>query len=452
MILIPSRSHMILRPQRCAPYLALLALLIVGCNSSAGSDAPRERPVLVESLVSSPDSTTSSDTLRFSDGGSIGIPVVMQRILSRRDSLWERALKLHFDAIVIDGHVDTPTLMLEEGYQFTDRHKAFQSHVDLPRMYEGGLDAAFMSLYVPPGYGEGASARNRVLSMIDVIEEQTRRSADSASIAYSVDDVVRITRSGRKALLLGLEGGHALGASDSVLAMYYRRGVRYVTLTHINSNSFADASQGVPRWNGLNDRGRALVRSMNRMGMIVDLSHASDSTFYDAIEVSRAPVLLSHSSVRAITPNVRNVDDAMLRALAKNGGVIMINFFDAMVNPALGPEVDAEVRRRLPGPSLTHLWNVVYEVKREMGLPSAQLEHVVDHIDHAVRIAGIDHVGLGSDFDGVFDLPGGLEDVTRLPWITYELVARGYSDYDVRKILGGNLLRLMQEVEASARN
>ncbi|HEX7070829.1 MAG TPA: dipeptidase [Rhodothermales bacterium] len=432
------------------PSLALLCsvvastLLCAGCTESEGAHFPvQDSSAVVETPPVAPP-------LVAADSGRVAMPVLMQRILAKRDSLWTHALHLHYDAIVFDGHADTPTLMLENGYQFGMRHHARESQVDLPRMFEGGLDAVFMSLYVPPGYGEGPAARKRIADMIDVIERQVAERPDSAAIARSAADVVRITRSGRKALLLGLEGGHAIGASDSVLANLYARGVRYVTLTHINSNSWADASQGVNRWNGLNDRGRALVRTMNDLGMLVDLSHTSDSTFYDAISVSRAPVLLSHSSARALTPSVRNASDDMLRALARNGGVVLITFFDGMVNPALDDAVMRDVMSRV-GSSLTHLWNTVYTVKRERGLPGASLSDVVDHIDHAVRVAGIDHVGLGSDFDGVFDLPGGLEDVTRLPWITYELVRRGYSDEDVRKILGGNLLRVMEEAERARR-
>jgi membrane dipeptidase len=423
----------------------LCGLLAFGVVASGCTDSEGARIALPDSsaLVETP---APRPRLVSSDSGAIAMPTLMQRILVKRDSLWRRALDVHYDAIVFDGHADTPTLMLEEGYRFGDRHHARESHVDLPRMFEGGLDAVFMSLYVPPGYGEGPAARKRITDMMTVIERQVREQPDSVAIARSPADVVRITRSGRKAVLLGLEGGHAIGASDSILADLYARGVRYVTLTHINSNSWADASQGVNRWNGLNDRGRALVRTMNDLGMLVDLSHTSDSTFFDAIAVSRAPVVLSHSSARALTPNVRNASDDMLRALAQNGGVALITFFDGMVNPALDEAVMRDVMGRM-GSSLTHLWNTVYAVKRERGLPGATLEHVVDHIDHAVRIAGIDHVGLGSDFDGVFDLPGGLEDVTRLPWITYELVRRGYSDEDIRKILGGNLLRVMEEVE-----
>ena len=271
-------------------------------------------------------------------------------------------------------------------------------------------------------------------------------------MAYSAADVRRITAQGHRAVLLGLEGGHALEAQPARVDSLYALGVRYVTLTHINTNGWADASQSPPRWNGLNALGRRMVAQMNRQGLIVDLSHTSDRTFFDALAASRAPVLLSHSSCRALVDNVRNASDEMLRALARNGGVILINFFDGMVNPRLTPEVMAEVHRRMGGRegNLWNYWNVVYGVKATRRIAGAQLSDVVDHIAHAVRVAGIDHVGLGSDFDGVFDLPAGLEDVTHLPWITYELLRRGFSEADVRKILGGNVLRLMEEVEQTA--
>jgi membrane dipeptidase len=319
-------------------------------------------------------------------------------------------------------------------------------------MFDGGLDAAFFAIYVPVSLGESAGAVRRARRMIDEVERQVAALSDSMGMAYSADDVRLLTRSGRKAVLLGLEGGHALMASPDTLHSLYDEGIRYVTLTHVNSHSWAESSQSPPRFGGLNDLGRRMVRKMNELGMIVDLSHVSDSTFYDALQVSNAPVMLSHSSARALVDNVRNVDDDMLLALAENGGIIMINFFDPVVNSALSDSFMDAVYKRMGGRSgsLNTIWNVIYEMKAEQGLPGASLEDVVDHIDHAVQVAGIDHVGLGSDFDGVFDLPAGLQDVTRLPWITYELMKRGYLEEDLYKILGGNALRVMEEVESAA--
>jgi membrane dipeptidase len=237
-------------------------------------------------------------------------------------------------------------------------------------------------------------------------------------MAYSVDDVLRITKSGRKAPLMGLEGGHALQASEAVLERLADAGIRYVTLTHSNTNGWADSSSDEPRWGGLNATGRDLVRAMNRLGVLVDLSHVSDSTFYDALAVTESPVILSHSSTRALNPHPRNITDDMLRALADNGGVIMINFFSRYI--------------------------------AQDGTNSATLGDILDHIDHAVETAGVDHVGLGSDFDGVPFLPRGMEDATRLPHITHGLLQRGYSEEDVRKILGGNTLRVFAEAERVA--
>ncbi len=363
------------------------------------------------------------------------------------DSLRLHAQRLHQRSLVLDGHVDTPTKMLG-GYDVRQRHGVRAGHLDLPRMAEGGLDGAFFALYVPPSMGETMRAFRYMARMRGEVIQQISAAPD-AEMAYSAADVRRIAASGKRAVLLGLEGGHALAARPTLVDSLHALGIRYVTLTHINTNGWADASQAPPRWNGLNGLGRVMVREMNRTGIIVDLSHTSDDTFFDALEASRAPVLLSHSSCRALVDNVRNASDAMLRALAAHDGVILINFFDGMVNPHLTPDVMAEVHHRMGGRvgKLHDYWNVVYAVKRAHGLPGAALDDLLDHIDYAVKVAGIDHVGLGSDFDGVFDLPAGLEDVTRLPDITYGLLQRGYADADVRKILGGNLLRLMERVE-----
>jgi membrane dipeptidase len=365
-----------------------------------------------------PEAPASTDSL-LSDGGAVRLGEPMKSRLVADDSLWARALQVHYDAIVTDGHIDTPSLMLDDAYDFGERHRprSGSQHVDLPKMTEGGLDAPFFSIYVARSYGETPAATQRAEAMIAELKRQVE-SLDGIAMAYSADDVVRLTRAGTKAALMGLEGGHALQASEEVLERLAAAGIRYVTLTHTNTNGWADSSADVARWGGLNDTGRALVRAMNRLGVLVDLSHVSDSTFYDALEVTRAPVILSHSSVRALTDHPRNASDAMLRALADNGGVIMINFFPRYV--------------------------------AQGGNAGATVDDLLDHIDHAVRVAGVDHVGLGSDFDGVPSLPRGMEDATKLPFLTYGLLQRGYSEEDVRKILGGNTLRVLAEAERIA--
>ena len=432
-------------------YLAVIVLVVTSSVSACQSQDRPERVVVDSTQVEADSVVVAPDPVAaMVDSGAVAIPSFRRRALLAQDSLWAEALRIHYNALVFDGHIDTPMLMLDDGYRLAARHRAHESHADLPRMFDGGLDAVFFSIYVAPGYGEGGRAVRRARTMISEVKRQVAAQADSVAMAYSAADVRRIARSGRKAVLLGLEGGHALAASPDTLRALYDAGIRYVTLTHINTNAWADASQAPPRWNGLNDLGRQMIAAMNRRGVVVDLAHVSDSTFYDALAVSEAPVLVSHSSMRALVPSVRNIDDAMLRALADRDGVVLINFFDAMVNPHLDAAVMADVRSRLPGDTLTHLWNTVYTVKAERGLPGATIEDVLDHIDHAVEVAGIDHVGLGSDFDGVFDLPAGLEDVTKLPYITYALLQRGYSEQAIYKILGGNLLRLLEAVEMTA--
>lgn len=444
----------------------LAPMLVVACepgtngNSSRGYPAPstdtaaESRPGRsdVDQAADGASGPVLSTDTAYVDGGAVLMAGIRQKILMDQDSLWADALRIHYNAIVVDGHVDTPTLMIDSDYSLRRRNRSHAGHVDLPRMFEGGLDAAFFSIYVPVSLGESAASLRRARRMIGEVKRQVALSPDSADMAYAAADIIRLTTSGRKAVLLGLEGGHALMASPDTLEALYAEGVRYVTLTHVNSHSWAESSQSPPRFGGLNELGRTMIRRMNELGMIVDLSHVSDSTFYGAIETSSAPVMLSHSSVRALVDNVRNIDDAMLRALAANGGIIMINFFDPVVNSALTDAFMEDVYRRMGGrnTSLNDLWNVIYAMKAERGLPGASFDDVVDHIDYAVHIAGVDHVGLGSDFDGVFDLPAGLQDVTRLPWITYELLKRGYAEEDVYKILGGNVLRVMQTVEEIA--
>ena len=390
------------------PVLAALLLMAVSC---ADPDAPAPLAEAVGGAAAGgPAAADSSDV---ADGGRIAMPQAQADRLIAEDPLWADALRVHYDALVVDGHVDTPTLMLDRGYRLAERHRG--DHLDLPRMVEGGLDAAFFSIYVARSYGEDERATQRAVAMIEEVLQQTD-AADGVEIARTAAGVRAIRQRGGRAVLMGLEGGHALQGSPDVLRRLWANGIRYVTLTHSNTNSFADAATDAPRWGGLNETGRQLVAEMNRLGVLVDLSHVSDDAFFDALAVTTAPVILSHSSCRALRDHARNASDEMLTALAQNGGVIMVNFYRTYV-----------------------------------GRGEVTLDDVLDHVEHAVAVAGVDHVGLGSDFDGVPALPDGLGDVTRLPWITYGLLQRGHSEADVRKILGGNVMRVLGEAERVSR-
>lgn len=350
--------------------------------------------------------------------------------------LREKALKLHRDAIVVDTHNDITSAITDEGFDLGARDTSGKNQTDIPRMKEGGLDAEFFAIYVAAKYAKDGGSARRAMEMIDGVYEQVRRHPESMELAFTVADIRRIHQSGKVAALMGIEGGHAIEDSLAALRSFYRLGVRYMTLTHTNSNSWADSSGGVgnpatKQHGGLSEFGKSVVHEMNRLGMMVDISHVADETFWDCIEVSQAPLIASHSSARALTNVPRNLNDEMLRALAKKGGVVMINFFNGFINTDYA-------KSDQPAPS--------------KAAETATLEMLMQHFEHCIKIAGIDHVGIGSDFDGVDGkLPPGMEDVSKLPTITYELLKRGHSENDVRKVLGENLLRVMSEVEKVAR-
>ena len=378
------------------------------------------------------------------------------------ESLEERARALHHDAIVVDGHNDAPMLMLGFGFDLgmdgaeaADRSPwpyfvlpwlpgrpegdRLRTATDLARMRAGGLDAPFFSIWLAPDYYDPKQpglATERALAMIEVVHAQTRRHAD-LELATTAADVRRIAGAGKHAALLGLEGGHAIEHDLATLRRYHQLGIRYMTLTHSFSHTWADSSGGFEpaevRHGGLSAFGREVVAEMNRIGMVVDVSHVSDETFWQALEVTRAPVMASHSSARALVDHARNMDDAMLGAVAENGGVVMVNFFSMYIDP----------QKATP-------WRMLKTWVRHWGDAPTSLTLLVDHVDHVVQVAGIDHVGFGSDFDGAPFLPDDLDDVTDLPELTVELVRRGYSDEDVRKILGENVLRVLAEVERIA--
>lgn len=365
-----------------------------------------------------------------------------------------QARRLHQRAIVVDTHVDVPASHARDAdYNVGERHST--GHVDLPRMKDGGLDAAFFSIYMPATV-TGPEAVKRSLELIDWTKQQVARNSSTAILAASVADIRRAHKQGKLAILMGMEGGHMIDDSLSTLRMYAELGVRYLTLTHGRKTNWAGSS-GDPEITGLTDFGREVVRELNRSGVMVDLSHVSDQTFFDALEVAQAPVVLSHSSARAICDHPRNITDEMMRAVAKNGGVIQITFVNSFIDPALrsadqaiSPERDAKLAEleKLYADDPSKRREEARRIRNEYqaGLPKASWERIIDHIDHAVKTAGIDHVGLGSDFDGA-TMPEGMDDVTRLPRITEALLAKGYSDKDIEKILGGNLLRVLERVE-----
>lgn len=361
---------------------------------------------------------------------------------------WERALVLHREALVADGHVDAPYRIVRDGVDLRERHTPDRLHLDFPRMREAGLDAAFFALFVAGSEHDSTTAL--LHDMLHQTLHQIER-ADGVELARTAADVRRIVSHGDLAILLAVEGGHGLNGRIENLVPFAEAGARYLTLTHIVGNTFSDASQAPPVHGGLSPEGVRLMEELARLGIVPDLSHVSDDAFFQAVAAAKGPVMLSHSSARALTPGVRNVSDEMLRAVAATGGIVMINFFDMMVNPALTPEVIEEAERRLgPERHWARYWATVAEIRRERGIERTTWESVVDHLHHVAQVAGIDHVGLGSDFDGVSSLPIGLEDVTGLPRITYGLLERGYSETDIRKLLGENLLRVLEAAEHRA--
>ncbi len=371
----------------------------------------------------------------------------------------ERAKRLHTRAIVIDTHVDVPATHARDAeYDVGARHG--EDHVDLPRMREGGLDAAFFSIYMPATV-TGPEAVKRSLELIDWTRRQVERNAAAATLATTVAEIRQAHKQGKLAILMGMEGGHMIDDSLAALRVYAALGIRYLTLTHGRGTNWAGSS-GDEKNTGLTDMGREVVRELNRLGVLVDLSHVSDQTFYDALEVTKAPVVLSHSSCRAICDHPRNVTDDMLRAVGRNGGVIQITFVDSFLSQelrdaerAVQAERDARIaeeQRKHPDDEAARR-DAARRIRREYQerMPKVSWEKIIEHIDHAVKVAGVEHVGLGSDFDGA-TMPQGMDDVTQLPKITDALLTKGYSEKDVQKILGGNLLRVMEQVEQVSRD
>ncbi len=366
----------------------------------------------------------------------------------------EGIMDLHRQAFVFDAHCDTAMRLVgDERVDLGDRNA--DGHIDLPRARDGGLDAQIFAVWVSPEVPESL-ATGRARGMIDALQEQARKNAGRMEIALRGADVKRIAKEGKLAAVIGIEGGHLIGEDLGALRDYYDRGVRCMTLTWMNTNRWADSSDGEQTHGGLTEFGKSVVKEMDRLGMIIDCAHVSEKTLLDVLETTKSPVIVSHSCMRALVDIPRNVSDDALRAVAKHGGVVCVNFFPGFLDGAYHERVAVlwiEYRARSAelapqyGGDRGKAWHSLEDEfeKRIAEIPPVPLSVLIDHIEHAVKVAGIDHVGLGSDFDGISTCPIGLEDVSKLPAVTEELVKRGYSDKDIRKILGGNLLRLVEK-------
>ncbi len=373
--------------------------------------------------------------------------------------LTNEALRIHHSATLVDGHNDLPGEIRTKGESSFDKIDISRSqpklHTDIERLRRGGVGAQFWSAYVPASTIKDGGAMRYALEQIDLIHRMVKRYPDVFEMAYTADDIVRIHSKGKIASLIGVEGGHAIESSLGALRMFYELGVRYMTLTHSKNTAWADSCTDDPEFGGLSDFGEEVVLEMNRLGMLVDISHVSADTMRDVLRITRAPVIASHSCAYAIAQHPRNVPDDVLKLMVGNGGVIMVNFYSGFVDPKAAAVSKSywntvnDIRARYNDPEESK--NAVAAFRKENPLPRGTVATVVDHIDHIVKMAGIDHVGMGSDFDGVDLLPHQLDDVAHFPFITQELLNRGYSAGDIHKMLGGNLIRALREAEQIAR-
>jgi membrane dipeptidase len=378
------------------------------------------------------------------------------------------ARAIHESALVVDTHADTPQRFLDENFDIGNTDPKDFGHITLDKARAGNLGAEFFSIWVEPKTNQGHFAR-RTLDLIDAVYEQAARHPDRMMMAFSVADIERAHKQGKLAALMGIEGGHSIENDIRLLRNFYRLGVRYMTLSWSNTNEWADSSgdindPDVRHHNGLTEFGKQVVLEMNRLGMMVDISHVADKTFWDAIAVTRAPLIASHSSARALVNAPRNMTDDMLLAVAKNGGVVDVNFYSgfddqAFLNAAQAQDKEKQAaiqegleKLKAEGKTPTYLDEDRLEREFMARIPRPPFKVLIDQIDHIAKVAGVEHVGLGSDFDGVSGAtPQGMDSAADLPKITQALVERGYSAEDIHKILGGNVLRVFAEVERVSR-
>jgi membrane dipeptidase len=383
-------------------------------------------------------------------------------------SVSAKARAIHDSAIVVDTHADTPQRFLDEGFDIGSTDPSDVGHISLDKARRGNLGAEFFSIWVDPETNQGHFARH-TFDLIDSVYEQAARHPNRMMMAFSVADIERAHKEHKLAALMGIEGGHSIENDMHLLRDYYRLGVRYMTLSWSNTNEWADSSgdindSKIEHHNGLTDFGKQVVTEMNRLGMMVDISHVADKTFWDTIATTKAPVIASHSSARALVDAPRNMTDDMLRAVAKNGGVVQVNFYSGFVdqnfrnaNEAQDKDEKAAVQKYLDslkaqGKPVNYIEKDRIEREWTAKIPRPPFKVLIDHIDHIAKVAGVDHVGLGSDFDGVSGAtPQGMDSAADLPKITQALLDRGYSAEDIKKILGGNLLRVFRQVETVSR-
>ncbi len=382
------------------------------------------------------------------------------------EDMIQRALEIHDRVLTVDTHADTPLRMIEPGFDMAERHDPNEtgSKVDYPRMKEGGLDAIFFAAFVAQDIRDNdgnTRAKALCLQMIDSVIASTERNSDVVGLALNPDDAYELEKAGKRAIYVGIENGYPIGEDLSNVELYFEKGVRYITLVHSSNNDLADSATDPDgtEHGGISAFGAEVVKEMNRLGIMVDISHGNDSVFYDAIALSKAPIIASHSNARAVTTHDRNMTDEMLKLMAENGGVVQLTMLSSYLREApANPKRDsamAELRAKMK-PAIemtpeerTALRQSFNEINEKYPDPPATVKHVVDHIDHIVKVAGIDHVGIGCDFDG----GGGIEgifDASEVMNITIELVRRGYTEEQIEKIWGANLIRVFKEVQAVA--
>ena len=380
--------------------------------------------------------------------------------------IWAQALKIHRKAIIVDGHNDIPSPMYDEDFDLATPSKGKfhldgdPFHSDLQRFKQSGLTAEFFSIYVSANFVKTGGSASHALNLIDATYRAIEKYPNEFSPCTTAADIRRAKKQNKICALMGVEGGHAIEDSLATLREFYRLGVRYMTLTHNNTNNWADAHRDEPRNNGLSDFGKDVVREMNRLGMLIDISHVSVKTMSDALDTSTAPIIASHSGARGVNDHTRNVPDDILKRIAKNGGVVMVNFYPSFLDARTNTEENERskhLKSQIDALKETYKDNkeAYNEAERKLFaenpiyMPS--YTRIVDHIDHIKQVAGIDYVGIGSDFDGIPFLPTGMNGMEDLPLVTYEMLRRGYSEQDIRKVLGENFLRAFAQAENVAK-